>query len=117
MPAVTDIPGIPSGFEQLAPVTATGITAGLRLPTTGSFKASNAVAVLITVEDAPVRYRMDGTDPTADVGHLMQVGDSQLLRGNVTLANLTFIDAGAGGSEVNITIIHPHNASSVSSGI
>lgn len=32
-------------------------------------KAANAKAVFITIETAPVRYWIDGTDPTANEGH------------------------------------------------
>lgn len=32
-------------------------------------------SALISVEDAAVRYRTDGTDPTAAVGHILEPGD------------------------------------------
>jgi len=34
-----------------------------------------AKGAIITVEDAAVRYRIDGTDPTATEGHLLNSGD------------------------------------------
>ena len=36
---------------------------------------------LITVETAAVRFRIDGTAPTATVGHVLEVGDVLTLRG------------------------------------
>jgi hypothetical protein len=36
---------------------------------------------LVTVESAPVRFRLDGTAPTAAVGHVLEVGDVLELRG------------------------------------
>ena len=36
---------------------------------------------LITVEAAAVRFRIDGTAPTATVGHVLEVGDVLELRG------------------------------------
>ena len=36
----------------------------------------NATKALITVEDNPIRIRIDGTDPTTAVGHLLSAGDS-----------------------------------------
>ena len=36
---------------------------------------------LITVEVAAVRFRIDGTAPTATVGHILEVGDVLELRG------------------------------------
>ena len=36
---------------------------------------------LITVETAAVRFRIDGTAPTATVGHVLEAGDVLTLRG------------------------------------
>lgn len=36
---------------------------------------------LITVETAAIRFRIDGTAPTASVGHVLAVGDVLTLRG------------------------------------
>jgi hypothetical protein len=36
---------------------------------------------LVTVETAAVRFRIDGTAPTATVGHALEVGDVLELRG------------------------------------
>ncbi len=36
---------------------------------------------LITVETAAVRFRIDGTAPTATVGHVLEAGDVLELRG------------------------------------
>lgn len=46
---------------------------------------------LITCETAVVRFRLDGTNPTASVGHELAVGDSLALDSNDQLLNARFI--------------------------
>jgi hypothetical protein len=46
---------------------------------------------LITVEAAAVRFRVDGTAPTATVGHILEVGDVLELRGMGELGNFQAI--------------------------
>jgi len=67
----TGCPGIttpltPAGYEQ---VTVSTTAIGLTVPA----KARMAIAV---VEDQPLRYRDDGTDPTAAVGTLIKADNS-----------------------------------------
>jgi len=38
--------------------------------------ALNCKVVFMTVEQAQLRFRMDGTDPTSTEGHILDVGDS-----------------------------------------
>ena len=46
---------------------------------------------LITVEDAAVRFWLNGDAPTASVGHILEVGDSLLIQIRTTLHNVRFI--------------------------
>jgi len=120
MPAVTEIPGIPTGHETITPSASTGITAGLILPTSGNYQF-NAVAALITVENYAINFTLDGTAPTAaagtNVGHVLYVGDSFLIRGAVAVNNFRCIDRVAGSaSSVKITVFHAHESPTVSSG-
>ena len=41
----------------------------------------------ITVEDAPIRFRFDGGDPSASNGHTLSVGDTLILDSTEDLAN------------------------------
>lgn len=66
--------------------TAIGLTAGFLTP--------DVKDVLITCEDQDVRFRCDGTDPTAAVGHPLATGDSIQLSKKETLAKLRFIRKG-----------------------
>lgn len=58
---------------------------------------------MFTVETNPVRFRMDGTDPTAAIGHLLNVGDSLVISGNQNLTKLRFIRQGAADGTVMAT--------------
>ena len=67
------------------------------------FEGLQAVEVLIDVETYPVRFRLDGVDPTADVGHVLPSGASYILKGIADLKKLRFIDTASGASSVKVT--------------
>ena len=72
-------PTVGMNFETVTVTNA--IAVGL---TASKFKPSGQVAAetaFITVEDGPVRYRYDGTDPTTTIGHKATSGTTLLLRG------------------------------------
>jgi hypothetical protein len=79
------LPYLPLGFQQL---TSLASATGLSVPT-------GATAALITCEVASVRYRDDGTNPTAAVGMIMGPGASPLLYAG-SLAAISFIQVSAG---------------------
>lgn len=69
----------PLGFQQL---TATGTASTLTVP-------NGAIFAFITVEGANIRYRDDGTAPTATIGYLVAAGQQLTYSG--TLATLQLI--------------------------
>jgi hypothetical protein len=71
------------GYESVA-VSTTAI--GLTASTYGS-----ADVAIITVEDANVRFRTDGTAPTTSEGHIAYVGDVITLRSQGDIANFSAI--------------------------
>lgn len=75
----------PRGYNEVNNVVA---ATGLTLP------ALDVNAVLITVEGGDVRWRDDGVDPTAAVGHPLAVGQS--LEYNGVLTAIKFIEQAAG---------------------
>ena len=93
------IVGDPIGFETLSPTTATGITSTLEETSNGV----QAQTALVTVETQPVRFRMDGTAPTAAVGHVIAAGGSYVLEGHLAIKNFQCIDTAAGASTVRVT--------------
>ena len=57
--------------------------------TVATFAANDSV--FVTVEDAAVRFRLDGSAPTSTVGHLLEVGDVLELETMGELATARFI--------------------------
>ena len=62
-------------------------------PATGftAATAAQAVGAIISVETAAVRVRLDGTDPTAAIGHILEPGDTLELHSAHELLNAKFI--------------------------
>lgn len=76
-------------FESLTvSSTAVGLTASKYIPTDSSRRATTA---LITVEADSIRFRIDGTNPTASVGHLATAGESIALEGYDNIKNFRAI--------------------------
>lgn len=85
------------GYQQITPNTATGLTVPANAPDGSKQQATFAV---ITPEGQNVRWRDDGTSPTASVGMPIYVGTSFLYDGDLT--NIKFINMVAGG-KVNVS--------------
>ncbi len=80
----------PNGFEQITTITtATGITA-----------PDGTVLAIINIEAQAVRWRDDGTAPTAAIGMNRAVGDTFEYNGN--FADLQFIETTV-GAIINIS--------------
>src|SRR3990167_2288471 len=69
--------------------TAIGLTAS-KLTT-----ARRPISILITFETAPIRWRADGTDPSATEGHLQNPTSSITIEGIHNIQNIKFIRQGA----------------------
>ena len=54
-------------------------------------KQIGTTGALITAETADVRFRVDGTSPTASVGHKLASGDQLLLESPQEVANFSVI--------------------------
>ena len=91
-PNVLDL--VPYGNESKTVSTlSVGLTASKYAPP----DYARAVQAIITIEDNPVRYWYDGTDPTSTVGHYAPVG-TILTVCQVTIQNIRFIkDTAAAG--------------------
>lgn len=98
----------PAGdFESLTVSTAAlGVTASkLLINQEGGFR-KRAVKAFITVESQPVRFRIDGTDPTAAVGHPLAAGDSISIEGEQNVSRLRLIRSGASDATVQVTLYY-----------
>jgi len=84
---------IPAGFEQLA-IGATS-TRLASIP-------DNANKAVLTVEDATLRYKDSGADPTATEGLKVYIGGTIFLNSRQSLTNFRAIRVGGTNSEVNV---------------
>ena len=81
-------------FEALAVSTASvPFTAATRL---------NAKLATVSVEGAAVRYRMDGTDPTASVGTVLEPGDELIVWGGRDIQSIEFIRRDGTDATLNV---------------
>lgn len=91
---------VPFDFEQITvAVTAIGLTAS-KIESTPKPKK-----VIITCETAQFRYRIDGSDPTASVGHIVNPMDSLVLEGYSQLNNFKAIRVGGTSATVFVTYL------------
>lgn len=80
---------------------AVGFTAGLLNPG-GAAPPRGAV---LTLETANIRWRTDGGNPTAAVGHLMTTTDSLVIHGANNLKNFRVIRAGGVNGSLRVTYV------------
>lgn len=91
-------PGLPEGFEQLVIDNTAG---GTKLT---SAKYGTAKRAIITVEDAQIRYRVDGlAAPTLAIGHIAEAGDMIELESAEELAKFRAIRTGATSATIIVT--------------
>lgn len=96
--------GTQSGYEKLAPTTATGITASLITPTSGAWLGFNAKVAIIKCLGNVVNFRCDGTNPTATNGMQLAVGDYWVIVGTDNVKNFRCIDTAAGASDIRVLL-------------
>lgn len=82
------------GFEALAVTgTAGGFTAATYDPV-GATSNPPAISAQVQCQVAQVRYRVDGTDPTAAIGILLEVGDEIVIWGTQDIKAFSAIRTG-----------------------
>lgn len=59
----------------------------------------------LTLESGQIRYRIDGTDPTSSVGHIMLPMQSLLLEGYNQLKNFKSIRTGATSGTLSVSFL------------
>ena len=91
---------IPFNFETITVSTAAiGFTASILASDPKPKK------IIITVETQQIRYRMDGTDPSATVGHLLNPMDSLVLEGYSQLNGTKFIRKGSADATIMVSYL------------
>jgi len=78
--------------------TAVGFTPSVYNPT-----GHKAQVAFVTCEDASIRFRIDGTAPTASEGHLLNSGDSTTIEGYENIKNFKAIRTGASNATLRVT--------------
>ena len=77
----------------------TALTAATHSPTGGP----GAEQALLTLEAGQIRWRADGTAPTAAVGHLLEIGDSLVLDGADTITKFRGIRTGGTSGSLSVS--------------
>lgn len=88
------LPGHPIKLQMLAGAVAAGSLT--QVP-------DDALSAVVQVQDNPVRYTLDGTTPTAAVGHRAAVGDVLTITGHPTLKGFQFVNEGVGVANLAVT--------------
>lgn len=87
-----------STYEQITvAATSIGITAAVRAP-----QGQNAVLCIGRVETAQIRFRDDGTAPTATVGEVLEIGDVIRIEGQLQVRLVRFIRTGSSSGTLNV---------------
>src|SRR5436309_15077995 len=81
-------------FEQ---VTVAGASIGFTAAT-----LANAKMATVNVEGAQIRYRIDGTAPTATVGAILEAGDELIVWGSMDIGAIRFIRTGGISATLNV---------------
>ena len=66
-------------------------------------KAARAELAFITAETAQMRFRYDGTAPTATEGHVLEPGETLTLKGTLNVQNFLAIRTSATSGVLRIT--------------
>lgn len=91
-------------YEQITVSdSAIGFTSTKLQPTSGTYSGKSARKVDIVPEDGEVRFRVDGTDPTASVGMPLPLGTHRTLKEYNTLSQARFIRVGASDVTLSVT--------------
>lgn len=81
----------------------TALTAATYAPADYASKGKAQRAV-ITANDQPARFRVDGGAPTATVGHKLAAGETVVITGYTNIVNFRIIREGA--TDVNLAVTY-----------
>lgn len=73
----------------------------VRQLTAASVAAANRA--LVTVENAPLRFRVDGTDPSSSQGHLLNDGDTLTLEDRWNIERFRAIRSSGSDAAIRVT--------------
>lgn len=111
-PTVFDLEGTAAQYETLTPAASTSFTSSKICSDASGGGKVCAKAALISVETGAIRFTLEGTTPVVTatdggVGHLLNVGDSYVIRGYENISNFKCIQAvTATGGIVRVTYFY-----------
>ena len=88
-------------FEALA-VAGSAVPFTVATHTPGTTSGPPAICAVAKVEGAQIRYRTDGTNPTATVGVIADPGDVITVWGKQDIVSIRFIRTGGTSATVNV---------------
>lgn len=91
-------------FEVITIATlAKGLTEDTFTTKTADEDPQVALRAILTIENAQLRYRMDGENPTSSVGHILNVMDTLTIIGNQNMLNFRAIRTGTNNSKISVS--------------
>jgi len=94
--------GAAGAYESLSPVGATAFSENIRKPTAGTYANMTALAALITIETNAIRFREDGSNPSATEGLRIEAGQNYTVVGSENVERFRVIDTADGASTVKV---------------
>lgn len=95
------LPGLERSVVGFETMTVDNTAAGIG--PTAATKTNATAAFFGPVETADVRWRVDGTAPTASVGHLLPVQKTLYIEGSDLINKILFIRTGGASASVPVT--------------
>jgi hypothetical protein len=98
---------IPGEYEVVTVgAAAVGLSAGKIKPESGPYANMSARAALLSLEEGDMRFRLDGTPPTAADGHYLTSGDTLVLTGTQAMEQFQAVRAGEAGGTLRVTYFY-----------
>jgi hypothetical protein len=98
---------IPGDYEEVtAGVSVVGFSTAKIKPTTGPYARMSARAALVSSENGDIRFRIDGGQPSASLGHYFTNGDTLVLTGTQAIQQFRAIRCGDTNGVLKVTYFY-----------
>lgn len=95
---------VPVATEEITiSSTPVGFTPAKIAPTTGKYKGMQARYALLSLEDADIRFYLDGTSPSASSGHPMPASDERIIGETQALEQFLAVKSGETDAKATVT--------------
>ncbi len=97
----------PGAYEEVTVGAQVAVLSATKIqPVSGPYANTVARAALISLEDADVRFRIDGGSPSTTSGHYFTSGDTLVLSGTQALKRFQSIRAGEASGTLRVTYFY-----------